>query len=331
MSVTNFDVVGIGNAIVDVLCHSEDSFLEKHNLIKGSMTIVDGDTAEKFYELMDSSVEISGGSAANTIACIAAIGGSSAFVGKVCGDPLGEVFINDIRGAGVSFETQPDSDCPPTARCLIYVTPDAERTMQTYLGASTTLGFNDIDEKLIKESKIIYLEGYLFDPPQAKAAFIKAAKLAKQANRKVSLSLSDPFCVDRHRKAFVDLVSDHVDILFSNEDEIKSLYQVKTFDEAVQKVRGRSGIVAVTRGSHGSVVISGDETYVLPSEKVQNIVDTTGAGDAYAAGFLHGLAQGEDLETCGRIGGILASEIIRDYGARSKNDLKAVLRKRLRG
>ena len=331
MTETKFDVVGIGNAIVDVLSNSDDDFIEKHNLIKSSMTIVDAETAERLYGFMDSNMEVSGGSAANTIACIASVGGSGAFIGKVCQDQLGDVFTNDIRRAGVSYETKPDVDGEPTARCLIYVTPDAERTMQTFLGACTALGPNDIDEQVIISSKVIYLEGYLYDPPQAKAAFIKAARLAKKAGRKVALSLSDPFCVDRHRRAFVDLVHNHVDILFANEDEIKSLYQVDIFDEALEKVRGNCDIIALTRGSQGSIIVSGDETYVLLAEQTQDIVDTTGAGDSYAAGFLYGLTQGKDLKMCGRIGGILAADIISNYGARSKNDLKVVLSKNLRG
>ena len=331
MTETKFDVVGIGNAIVDVLSNSDDDFIEKHNLIKSSMTIVDAETAERLYGFMDSSMEVSGGSAANTIACIASVGGSGAFIGKVCQDQLGDVFTNDIRRAGVSYETKPDVDGDPTARCLIYVTPDAERTMQTFLGACTALGPNDIDEQVIISSKVIYLEGYLYDPPQAKAAFIKAARLAKKAGRKVALSLSDPFCVDRHRRAFVDLVHNHVDILFANEDEIKSLYQVDIFDEALEKVRGNCDIIALTRGSQGSIIVSGDETYVLLAEQAQDIVDTTGAGDSYAAGFLYGLTQGKDLKMCGRIGGVLAADIISNYGARSKNDLKVVLSENLRG
>ena len=328
---TKFDVVGIGNAIVDVLSNSEDGFLEKHNLIKGSMTIVDGKTAETFYSFVNAGIEVSGGSAANTIACIASVGGSGAFVGKVCQDQLGDVFTDDIRRAGVFYETKPDADGDPTARCLIYVTPDAERTMQTFLGACTALGPDDIDERVIVSSKIIYFEGYLYDPPQAKAAFIKAAKLAKKAGRQVSFSLSDQFCVDRHRDAFLDFVNDYVDVLFANEDEIKSLYQVDSFDEALGSVRGACNIVAVTRGSSGSVIVSGEQTYTLVAEKVRDIIDTTGAGDAYAAGFLYGLTQGKDLEMCGRIGGILAADIIGDYGARSKNDLKVVLDTSLSG
>ena len=330
MAEKKFDVVGIGNAIVDVLTHSEDSFLKEHNLTKGSMTIIDGKTAEKLYNLMDTSVEISGGSAANTIASLTAIGGSGAFIGKVCQDQLGNVFTSDIRQVGVTYDTLPNMEGAPTARCLIYVTPDAERTMQTFLGACTSLSPNDIDENIIAASKIVYLEGYLFDPPEAKAAFIKACQLAKKANRKVALSLSDPFCVDRHREAFIDLVINHVDILFSNEDEIKSLFQVSAIDSALQKIKGKCDVAALTLGAQGSVIVDGDKICVLPAEEINNVVDTTGAGDAYAAGFLYGLTQNKSIEECGRIAGILAADIISNYGARSKNNLKVILSERLR-
>jgi len=330
MSDTEFDVVGIGNAIVDVLAHAEDAFLEQHGLAKGAMTIVDADTAEKIYGLMGSGIEMSGGSAANTIADIASLGGAGAFIGKVCKDQLGEVFTHDIRAAGVSFTTTPDENGAPTARCLICVTPDAERTMQTFLGACVDLGPEDVDDQVIGASKVIYLEGYLWDPPRAKEAFIKAAKAAEQAGRQVALSLSDPFCVDRHREEFLDLVDNHVNILFANEDEIKSLYQVDEFDDALQQVRGHCDIAALTRSSQGSVVVAGDEVHVLDAEKVVDVVDTTGAGDAYAAGFLYGLTQGEDLAICGRMGGILAAEIISHYGARAESDLKSVLDEKLK-
>jgi sugar/nucleoside kinase (ribokinase family) len=329
MSNSIFDVVGIGNAIVDVLAHAEDSFLDKHGLAKGAMTIIDDEAAENLYMLMGSGVEVSGGSAANTITGIASIGGRGAFVGKVCNDQLGDTFSRDIRAAGVSYTTSPNLDGAPTARCLICVTPDAERTMQTFLGACVELGPEDVDEEVVGGSKVVYLEGYLYDPPRAKDAFIKAAKIAKQAGRQVSLSLSDPFCVDRHRDAFVDLVANHVDILFANEDEIKSLYQVDSFDEALQLVKGHCDVAALTRSSKGSVIVSKNQVYKLDAEKADNIVDTTGAGDAYAAGFLYGLTAGRDLVTCGRIGGIIAAEIISHYGARSKTNLKALLLKNL--
>ena len=330
MSEAKFDVVGIGNAIVDVLAHAEDAFLEEHSLAKGAMTIIDAETAEKIYGLMGSGVEVSGGSAANTIAGIASLGGNGAFIGKVCKDQLGEVFTHDIRAAGVAFDSEPDANGAPTARCLICVTPDAERTMQTFLGACVDLGPEDVDAQVVGASKVLYLEGYLYDPPRAKEAFIKAAKIAKQAGRQVSLSLSDPFCVDRHRDEFLDLVNNHVNILFANEDEIKSLYQVDDFDEALQQVKGHCDIAALTRSSDGSVVVAGDEVHILAAEKVVRVVDTTGAGDSYAAGFLYGLTQGKDLATCGRIGGILAAEIISHYGARAENDLKAVLAEKLK-
>ncbi|MBT3991227.1 MAG: adenosine kinase [Rhodospirillaceae bacterium] len=330
MSDPKFDVVGIGNAIVDVLAHAEDAFLEEHGLAKGAMTIIDAETAENIYGLMGSGVEMSGGSAANTIAGIASLGGAGAFIGKVCKDQLGEVFTHDIRAAGVSFETAPDENGAPTARCLICVTPDAERTMQTFLGACVDLGPEDVDDQIIGASKVLYLEGYLYDPPRAKEAFVKAAKIAEQSGRQVALSLSDPFCVDRYRDEFCDLVENHVNILFANEDEIKSLYQVDGFDEALQQVRGNCEIVALTRSSQGSVVVAGDEVHVLDAEKVEHVVDTTGAGDSYAAGFLYGLTQGRDLATCGRIGGILAAEIISHYGARAESDLKAVLAEKLK-
>jgi sugar/nucleoside kinase (ribokinase family) len=330
MSDPEFDVVGIGNAIVDVLTHAEDTFLEEHGLSKGTMTIIDAETAEKLYGFMGSGIEVSGGSAANTIAGIASLGGKGAFIGKVCKDQLGEVFTHDIRAAGVSFETEPDENAPPTARCLICVTPDAERTMQTFLGACVDLGPEDVDDQVIGASKVLYLEGYLWDPPRAKEAFIKAAEIAKQAGRQVSLSLSDPFCVDRHRDEFIDLVNNHVNILFANEDEIKSLYQVDDFDAALDQVKGHCDIAALTRSVKGSVIVAGDEVHVLSAEVVQNVVDTTGAGDSYAAGFLYGLTHGEDLATCGRMGGILAAEIISHYGARAEKDLKTVLNEKLK-
>ena len=330
MSDTKFDVVGIGNAIVDVLAHAEDAFLEEHGLAKGAMTIIDAETAEKIYGLMGSGVEVSGGSAANTIAGIASLGGAGAFIGKVCKDQLGDVFTHDIRAVGVSFETKADENGVPTARCLICVTPDAERTMQTFLGACVDLGPEDVDDQVVGASKVLYLEGYLWDPPRAKEAFIKAAKIAAEAGRQVALSLSDPFCVDRHREEFLDLVNNHVNILFANEDEIKSLYQVDDFDAALQYVRGHCDIAALTRSSQGSVVVAGEEVHVIDAEKIDKVVDTTGAGDSSAAGFLYGLTQGRELATCGHIGGILAAEIISHYGARAETDLKAVLAEKLK-
>ena len=326
-----FHVVGIGNAIVDVLAQTEDAFLEENGLTKGAMTIINTETAENLYSKMGSAMEVSGGSAANTIAGLAALGGQGAFIGKIQGDQLGDVFSHDIRAIGVHFETQLGGTGTPTARSFIFVTPDAERTMQTYLGACVELGPDDIDPELISKSAVTYLEGYLWDPPSAKKAFLKAAKAAEAAGRKVSLSLSDPFCVDRHRDEFVDLINNHVDILFANEDEIKSLYQVESFDEALQHVRGHCDVAALTRSEKGSVVVAGDEVDVVDAEKVDKVVDTTGAGDAYAAGFLYGYTHRKDLNTCARIGGIAAAEIVSHYGARPEADLAALVAGKLDG
>ncbi len=329
MTQTDIDVIGIGNAIVDVLSQTDDDFLSENGLAKGAMTLIDADQAEGLYAKMGPSVEVSGGSAANTIACLASLGGQGAFIGKVRDDQLGDVFRHDIRAGGVNFETAPKEDGAPTARCLIFVTPDAERTMQTFLGASVELGPDDIDEDLISRSAVTYLEGYLWDPPLAKEAFVKAAKIAAQAGRKVSLSLSDPFCVDRHRDDFLDLVNNHVDILFANEDEITSLYQVDNFDDALQHVRGHCEIAALTRSAKGSVVVAGDEVHVLDAHKVDKVVDTTGAGDSYAAGFLWGYTNGRGLAECGDIGGIVAAEIVGHYGARAETDLAKLVAEKL--
>ncbi len=329
MTQTDIDVIGIGNAIVDVLSQTDDDFLSQNGLAKGAMTLIDADQAEGLYAKMGSGVEVSGGSAANTIACLASLGGKGAFIGKVRDDQLGDVFRHDIRAGGVTFETAPKEDGAPTARCLIFVTPDAERTMQTFLGASVELGPDDIDEDLISRSAVTYLEGYLWDPPLAKEAFVKAAKIAAQAGRKVSLSLSDPFCVDRHRDDFLDLVNNHVDILFANEDEITSLYQVDNFDDALQHVRGHCEIAALTRSAKGSVVVAGDEVHVLDAHKVDKVVDTTGAGDSYAAGFLWGYTNGRGLAECGDIGGIVAAEIVGHYGARAETDLAKLVAEKL--
>lgn len=328
MTQPRFDVVGIGNAIVDVLAHAEDDFLASHELNKGTMTLIDADTAERLYGDMGPAIECSGGSAANTIACLASLGGQGAFIGKVRDDQLGESFRHDIQTLGVSFETAFANDGVSTARCLIFVTPDAQRTMQTYLGACVKLGPDDVDEEVIRAAKITYLEGYLWDPAEAKEAFVKAARLAHAGGRQVALSLSDPFCVDRHRDEFLDLVNEHIDILFANEEEILSLYQVEEFDQALQKVRGHCQVAALTRGDKGSVVVSGDEVHVIDCESVAP-VDTTGAGDAYAGGFLYGLTQGYDLAKCAHIGSIVAAQVIGHVGARPDIPLKGVVEKAL--
>ena len=325
MAEAHFDVLGVGNAIVDVLAHADDAFIGTHGLAKGAMTLIDEDTASRLYDAMGSAVECSGGSAANTIAGLASLGGSGAFIGKVCDDELGAVFRHDIRALGIAFETLLAGDSAPTARCLILVTPDAQRTMQTYLGACVELGPDDIDDELVAAARVCYLEGYLWDRPEAKEAFRKAARISHQAGHRVSLNLSDPFCVDRHRDDFLSLVEDHVDILFANEEEILSLYQVDTFDAALQRVRGHCEIAALTRGEKGSVVVSGDQVHVVDAAPAERVVDTTGAGDAYAAGFLHGLSDDHDLAACARIAGIAAAEVIAHMGARPEISLKDVV------
>ena len=324
MSDTTYDVVGIGNAIVDVLSHEDDAFIGRHSLTKGTMALIGADEADSLYDEMSSGVECSGGSAANTIAGFSSLGGRGAFIGKVKDDQLGKVFAHDLRAIGVNFDTPMAQDGASTARCLILVTPDAERTMNTFLGACVELGPEDVDPKLIADAQVTYLEGYLWDREEAKEAFIRAADAAHEAGREVALSLSDPFCVDRHRDSFLDLVENHVDILFANEDEVLSLYQVVSFDDALQKVRGHCKIAALTRSEKGSVVISGKEIHVVDAEDVHSVADTTGAGDAYAAGFLYGLTNGHrnDLAVCARIGGVCAAEVISHVGARPEVSLK---------
>ena len=321
MTNSDFDVVGIGNAIVDVLAQTKDAFLEDNSLSKGTMTIIDAETAESLYAKMGPAIEVSGGSAANTIASLSSLGGKGAFVGKVRDDQLGDVFTRDIHAIGVHFNTHSQGVKTPTARSFIFVTPDAERTMQTFLGACVELGPDDIDPELISKSSVTYLEGYLWDPPKAKEAFLKAAQTAYGAGRKVSLSLSDPFCVSRHRDEFLDLITNHVNILFANEEEIKSLYQVESFDEALKQVRGHCDVAALTRGVNGSAIVAGNDVHLVDAEKVDRVVDTTGAGDAYAAGFLYGFTKGNDLHACARLGSIAAAEIISHYGARPETDL----------
>jgi len=318
------DVLCIGNAIVDVLAHASDADVTRLGLAKGTMTLIDAPTAEKLYSAMGPAVEASGGSAGNTAAGLAALGARTAYIGKVRNDELGRIFTHDIRAIGCAFDSPPATAGAGTARCLIYVTPDAQRTMATYLGACADLGPDDVDAALVARAGITYLEGYLWDRDAAKAAFLKAAKAAHAAGKRVALSLSDPFCVDRHRASFRDLVAGHVDILFANESEILSLYQVGSFDEALQRVRKDCQIAALTRSEKGSVAVSGDEVHVIDAERVGKVVDTTGAGDLFASGFLYGLARGAGLATCGRLGSICAAEAIAHMGPRPEADLKAL-------
>jgi len=322
---SDIDVVGIGNAIVDVLSHAEDDFLAAHGLPKGLMTLIDAERADALYGAMGPGLEMSGGSAANTVAGLASLGGRGAFIGKVRDDQLGAVFRHDITAAGVRFDTAAAADSAPTARCLILVTPDAQRTMNTYLGACVELGPDDIDSETIESAQITYLEGYLWDPPGAKAAFRKAVDIAHGAGRKVALSLSDPFCVDRYRDEFLDLVEHGVDILFANEDELKSLYRVDSFDDGLQHIRGHCEVAALTRSEKGSVIVSGDAVHVIDAAPVDKVVDSTGAGDLYAAGVLYGLTHGLDLHECGRLGGLAAAEVISHFGARPETALKDLL------
>ncbi|HLO77914.1 MAG TPA: adenosine kinase [Magnetospirillum sp.] len=326
---TRYHVAGIGNAIVDVLVHADDSLLETLGLAKGVMTLIDAEQAERIYEQLPPGIECSGGSAANTIVGVASLGGKATYMGKVKDDQLGQVFGHDIRKAGVDFHTAAAQGGPSTARCFVLVTPDAQRTMLTYLGACIELTPDDVDDGVIAASAVTYLEGYLYDPPLAKRAFLKAADAAHKAGRMVSLSLSDPFCVDRHRAAFAELVSGHVDILFANEAEITSLYQTTDFDDAVRQVRAHARVAAITRGAKGSVVVTADDVHVVAAEAGLRVVDTTGAGDLYAAGFLYGFTQGRDLATCALLGGLAAGEVISHIGARPERPLSEVATEKL--
>lgn len=318
---SSIDVTGIGNAIVDVLAHATDAFIGAQGLTKGTMALIDEARARSLYAQMGQAVEVSGGSAANTMAGVASLGGRAAYVGKVARDQLGEVFSHDIRAVGVRFDTAPSGSGVPTARCFVLVTPDAQRTLNTYLGACLELGPADIDEAVIADSKVVYLEGYLWDPPAAKEAFVKAATLARRAGRKVALSLSDPFCVQRHRRELEQLVDQHVDILFANEHEVCALYEAPHLEQAMAAVRGRCELSVLTLSAKGSVVLAGDETFAVQAAKVDEVVDTTGAGDLYAAGFLYGYTQGRPPAECGRLGALCAAEVISHFGARPEVSL----------
>ena len=325
MTETQHDVVAIGNALVDVIADVDEAFIASQGLNRGAMTLIDAERAEGLYAAMPPAIEMSGGSAGNTIAGVASLGGRAAYIGKVADDQLGRVFRHDIRAAGVTYEVPPANGGAPSGRCLIVVTPDAQRTMNTFLGAGVDLGPEDVDAALIAGAQVTYLEGYLWDPPRAKEAFLKATRVAHEAGRKVSLTLSDPFCVDRYREEFLDLVEHHVDILFANEIEIMSLYQVADFDAALQRVRGHCDVAALTRSEKGSVIVAGDEVHVVDAAPVSRVVDTTGAGDMYAAGFLYGYTQELELARCGRIGAIAAAEVISHYGARPEVSLRSLI------
>lgn len=326
MATASLDVVGIGNAIVDIIAQADDAFLAAMSMVKGSMSLIDEARAEAIYAGMGAALETSGGSAGNTIAGVASLGGRTGYIGKVRDDLLGQVFRHDITAAGVEFPTQPATDGPSTARSLILVTPDAQRTMNTFLGACVNLGPADIDEQLIARAQVTYLEGYLFDPPDSQEAFRKAAGIARGAGRKVALSLSDSFCVVRHRTAFLELIGQHVDLVFGNESEVIELFESADFDAAVRILKGCCPLAAVTRGATGSVIVTPTEILSVTAAPVSRVVDTTGAGDLYAAGFLWGLTQGMPLTECGRIASLAAAEVISHYGPRPQTPLKDYIR-----
>lgn len=320
---TKYDVLTIGNAIVDIIARAEDDFLNENNIIKGAMNLIDADRAQYLYDRMGPAIETSGGSASNTAAGVASFGSSAAYFGKVADDQLGEIFRHDIRAQGVAFDTTPLDNTPPTARSMIFVTPDGQRSMNTYLGACVEFGPEDVEDDKAANSGITYFEGYLWDPPRAKNAIRKTAQIAHANAGKMAISLSDPFCVDRYRDEFLELMqSGTVDIVFANEEELKSLYQTADFDSAIEALRDDCELAAITRGSEGSVIIRGDDTYKIEAIEISELVDTTGAGDLYASGFLHGLARDYDLLTCGNLGSLAAGIIIQQIGPRPQVSLQ---------
>jgi sugar/nucleoside kinase (ribokinase family) len=328
MTAIRYDVTGIGNAIVDIIGRCDDAYLSTIGAAKGSMRLVDADEIVKIYGGMGPAVEISGGSAANTLAGLASFGGRAGFIGKVADDEFGRIFSHDIRSIGVHFNSAPVSGSMPTSRSLILVTPDGERTMNTFLGISTDLTGGQLDRDLIRDSAILYLEGYLFDRPDAKQAFQDAVSVAKGAGRKVALSLSDAFCVDRHRAEFLALIRSGVDIVFANETEIKSLYETQSFDEAAKHARRDIKLAALTRSAKGSHIFSDGKDIAISAAPVAQVVDTTGAGDLYAAGFLYGVAYGLSLETSGNLASLAAAEVISHIGARPAVPLNQLARQK---
>jgi sugar/nucleoside kinase (ribokinase family) len=324
-----FDVCGVGNALVDVIAPASDDFLVRHQIAKGAMTLIfDEPAVETLYATMAPGKEVSGGSAANTLAGVASLGGRGAYIGKVADDQLGQVFTHDLNAGGVTYDTPRRTGGPSTGRCLINVTPDGQRSMSTFLGCSPLLTAEDLDETKLSSAGIVFLEGYLFDAPEAKQAFVRASEIAHKNGRKVALTLSDLFCVDRHKAAFRSLVANHIDILFANEAEIIALYDAPDFDTALASARADCEFVALTRSEKGSVLAHKDEVVTVPADPIDKVVDTTGAGDLYAAGVLFGLATGRDLETCGRLGSMSAGEVISHFGARPEVNLAAMAAQR---
>jgi fructokinase len=325
----SYDVVGIGNAIVDVLVQADDDLIDNFELTKGTMALVDEAQAERLYASVGPGLETSGGSAANTLAGVAQLGGRAGFIGRVRNDQLGGIFTHDIRSVGARFDTPAATEGPSTARCLILVTPDAQRTMCTYLGASLGLDPADLDLEMVAQAKVLYLEGYLWDSDEAKAAFITAAEVARAHGGEVALSLSDAFCVERHRESFQELVDGHVDILFANEMEITALYKANSFEEAADQVRGRCKLAALTRSEQGSVVLNGAGTHSVAPFQLGPLLDTTGAGDLYAAGFLHAYTQGQAVDACGRLGSLCAGQVVTQLGPRPQGSLKQLVTQHL--
>ncbi len=323
-----YDIVGIGSAIVDVLSKTDDAFLADKGMVKGTMALIDSERSQLLYQSMGQTVNISGGSVANTMVGIASLGGTPAFIGKIGADTLGRSFAHEIKAAGVDYyEGKNNSTTLPTAVSFILVTPDAQRTMNTYLGACTELGPDDIDDKLIASADVLYIEGYQWDTPQAKEAIRKACVAAKAAGNKVALSLSDPFVVDRHREELLQLIYDNVDLLFGNEEEVFQLYKTTDFDTAVKKLRQSNTLACMTLGARGAIVVDTMTTATVPATPVEKVVDTTGAGDLFAAGFLYGYTSGRDLVRCAKIGAICAGEIIGHMGARPEIPLRDLLLK----
>ena len=325
----SLDALTIGNALVDVLATVDEGFLVRENIVKGSMNLVDIKRSKHLHSLVNSRTEMSGGSAANTAYGLASLGGRAGFIGKISADRLGESFSHDLDTVGVKFFPGVTCETEDTGRCLIVVTPDGNRTMNTFLGAASLLDAADISKTAVQSAAVVFLEGYLFDKDAAKEAFRTAAEYAHAAGRKVALTLSDSFCVDRHRADFLSLVKNDIDILFSNEDELKALYQVDSINDGLHQLRDNCEFAAVTRNEHGSVVIDGDEVVIIDAEPVESVVDATGAGDMYAAGFLYGFVRGKPIEQCGKIGSIVASEVITHMGPRPLVPLTTVVPKSL--
>ena len=322
MTASGFDVLCIGNAIVDVIARVEDNFVSRHGLVKGSMNLIDEARAEQLYGDMGQAIEVSGGSAGNTAAGVASLGGKAAYFGKVKADQLGSIFRHDMRAQGVAFDTAPATDGPATARSFILVTPDSERTMNTYLGACVNFTVADVDRKVVEAAQVTYMEGYLWDRPEAKEAFKLAAKIARAAGRQTSITLSDSFCVERHRESFLDLIRNDIDIVFANETEIKSLYQTEDFGAAIKAVAADCPIAVVTRSEKGCVVVKGGDILESPAHPVNKVVDVTGAGDLFASGFLYGFTNGRTLYDSARLGSMAAAEVISHIGARPEVKLR---------